>query len=145
MSEKKFNIVGKMHLKKSFAPCKKKMFDSCKGKKNPWQNVISGGVCSDPRAWRKTHTHTLTLSLPYTHTDGGPGRAERKKGKKKSSRINVGRAHRTAGKADCRGSSPPFSLQLSLSFFLFLRVAGRLSSSPRSFPQPSLEPLPAAG
>lgn len=58
------------------------MFDSCKGKKNPWQNVISGGVCSDPRAWRKTHTHTLTLSLPYTHTDGGPGRAERKKGKK---------------------------------------------------------------
>lgn len=91
--------------------------------------LIGSGVCSDPLA-RLTHTHkhsqkhTHTLSLSCTRAQNRRG----KKNKKKTeSRINVGRAHRTAGKAECCLS---FSLPLSL----FLGLAGRLSSSPRSLP-----------
>lgn len=44
-------------------------FKNLGGKKNPWQNLIGGGVCSDPGPGTSARMHTH--SLANTHTDGG--------------------------------------------------------------------------
>lgn len=100
-------------------------------KKTALANVI-GGVCSDPWARLKSHTHA--------HTDGGAreSRAQNREEKKKS-QINVGRAHTTAGKAECCFFFPLFSPTLSLSLSAFRSPSLVLSAF---FPQPLLEPLP---
>lgn len=105
------------------------MFDSCR-KKNPWQNVISGGVCSDPRAWRKTHTRTLkhahTHTHTHTHTDGGPGRAERKKGKKNRAESMLDARTGPLAKPTAAALPPLFlsnSPSLSSSFCVSLAVS----------------------
>lgn len=106
--------------------CFPKLFIS---KKNPWQRVIGGGVCSDPWAGtRLAHTHTNA----HTHTDGG-ARESRAENREKKYRAESMLDERIRPLAKLSAASFfPFSLQLSL--FLFLFLARRLSSSPRSFP-----------
>lgn len=98
-------------------------------KKNPWQNLIGGGVCSDPGPGTSARMHTH--SLANTHTDGGAreSRAQNREEKKQRAESMLDERIRPLAKPSA-ASFFPFSLQLSL--FLFL--ARRLSSSPRSFP-----------
>lgn len=82
-------MYSKKKNKNSTVLCEFQIFlKNLGGKKNPWQNLIGGGVCSDPWA-RHERAHAHTLSLKHTHTQmGGPGRAEHRIGRKKNREPN---------------------------------------------------------
>lgn len=104
------------------------------------------GVCSDMRALHSTHREreidrewkTDREKEKERERQWGWGGIERSEWRaKKEDRINVGRAHTTAGKPDRSFFFSPFSLQLYLSLplqALFLSIASECASAKLSPP-----------